>query len=136
MRGSQMRRAAGILVGTIAVGAAVYWAALASNHAQSPESAQESASSVWIALLKGFNGDVYYVGSKGAYAYFRLGDRFWSYYKVPLCLTRLPREFPLGDGQAYVIHPRYGPFPGGKGTAIWIDVLPYATATNCPSPVQ
>jgi hypothetical protein len=45
------------------------------THLRSPQSAAiEDSSTVWISLLKRFNGDVVYVGSDGAYAYFRLGS--------------------------------------------------------------
>jgi hypothetical protein len=131
-----MRRSAGLVLATVALGLAVWLACVAWTRVRSPDSAEESTSAVWIALLKGFSGEVYYVGSKNGYAYFRVGNLFWSYYKVPECLTKLPRTFPLGNGQGYIVQPRTGPFPGGKGSAIWIDVLPYGAATTCPSPAS
>jgi hypothetical protein len=74
------------------------------THLRSPQSvAIEDSSTVWIALLKGFNGDVVYVGSYDSYAYFRLGSFFWSYYKVPACAARLPETFPVGRRSGYVV---------------------------------
>jgi hypothetical protein len=70
----------------------------------SPESvAQNDSYRVWIALLKGFDGDVYYVGSDSANAYFRIGRLFWSYYKVPACAARAPQLFQVGSGKPYVV---------------------------------
>jgi len=63
----------------------------------------EDSSTVWIALLKGFNGDVVYVGSDESYADFRLGSFFWSYYKVPACAARLPERFPVARRSGYVV---------------------------------
>ena len=75
------------------------------THFRSPESvAIEDSSAVWIALLKGFNGDVVYVGSAHSNAYFRLGHFFWSYYKVPACAVHLPETFPVGRQPGYVVH--------------------------------
>jgi hypothetical protein len=36
--------------------------------------AKEDQYALWIAVLKGFNGDVYYVGNQGEFAYFRAGE--------------------------------------------------------------
>jgi len=70
----------------------------------SPESvARDDSYRVWIALLKGFHGDVYYVGNDSASAYFRIGRLFWSYYKVPACAARAPEAFPVGAGKPYVV---------------------------------
>jgi hypothetical protein len=81
------------------VGAYTLW-----NDLRSPEStAQEDSYAVWIALLKGFNGDVVYVGSDERYAYFRLGTVFWSYYKVPACSAQLPEVYSVGGGSPYAV---------------------------------
>jgi len=81
------------------VGAYTAW-----NDLRSPESAaQEDSYAVWIALLKGFNGDVVYVGNDERYAYFRLGTVFWSYSKVPACSAQLPEVFSVGGGSPYAV---------------------------------
>jgi hypothetical protein len=70
----------------------------------SPESvARADSERVWIALLKGFEGDVYYVGSDSTSAYFRDGILFWSYYKVAACAVQLPQVFPIGSDKPYVV---------------------------------
>jgi hypothetical protein len=80
-------------------GAAVGWAL-----ADSPKSAaHEDSYRVWIALLKGFDGDVFYVGSDDTYSYFRLGHVFRSYYKVPTCAAKLPQTLPLEAGKSYAV---------------------------------
>jgi len=69
-----------------------------------PESSAHADSyRVWIALLKGLEGDVYYVGNDEANAYFRLGTIFWSYYKIPACAARPPEAFLIGAGKPYVV---------------------------------
>jgi hypothetical protein len=71
---------------------------------RSPASAaDEDAYAVWIALLKGFSGDVVYVGSDDTFAYFRLGHFFWSYYKVRACAADLPETFRVGGDGRYVV---------------------------------
>jgi hypothetical protein len=91
--------AAILIVIVVIVAAYARW-----THLRSPQSvALEDSSFVWIALLKGFNGDVVYVGSDDSYAYFRLGSLFWSYYKVPACAARLPETFPVGRRSGYVV---------------------------------
>jgi hypothetical protein len=70
----------------------------------SPESvARADSYRVWIALLKGFEGDVYYVGNDSTNAYFRTGRLFWAYFKVPACAARPPESFPVGSGEPYVV---------------------------------
>jgi hypothetical protein len=64
---------------------------------------------VWIALLKGFEGDVYYVGNDQSNAYFRIGRFFWSYFKVPACAARPPEVFSVGAGNPYVVRLHLGP---------------------------
>jgi hypothetical protein len=56
-----------------------------------------------MALLKGFDGDVFYIGSDDKYSYFRLGHVFRSYYKVPTCAAKLPQTLPLDAGQFYAV---------------------------------
>jgi hypothetical protein len=74
---------------------------------RSPElAAQMDPYRVWVALLKGANGSVYYVGSDNAHAYFRIGIIFSSYYKVPACAVLLPETFSVRDGRSYVV--RFG----------------------------
>jgi hypothetical protein len=72
--------------------------------AGSPKSAaHEDSYRVWMALLKGFDGDVFYIGSDDTYSYFRLGHLFRSYYKVPICAAKLPQTLPLDSGQFYAV---------------------------------
>jgi hypothetical protein len=53
--------------------------------------------------LKGFSGDVVYVGNDDTHAYFRIGSIFWSYYKVPACAVSLPETLSVGSGTPYVV---------------------------------
>ena len=77
------------------------------THLRSPESAASPDSyRVWIALLKGFSGDVVYVGSDDTHAYFRLGTIFWSYYKVPACAVHLPEKMSIDSATPYVVRLR------------------------------
>jgi hypothetical protein len=88
-----------ILASLVALGACV-----AGNRAQAIQSSADTDSyRVWIALLKGFEGDVRYVGSDEQYAYFRIGTIFRSYHKLPLCAVQLPETLSLDDGRAYVV---------------------------------
>lgn len=80
-------------------GAPVRWA-----QAESPKSAAIGDSyRVWMALLKGFDGDVFYVGSDDTYSYFRLGHVFRSYYKVPTCAAKLPQTLLVDSGKFYAV---------------------------------
>jgi hypothetical protein len=80
-------------------GAAVGWA-----NAGSPKSAaHEDSYRVWIALLKAFDGDVFYVGSDDTYSYFRLGHLFRSHYEVPTCAAKLPQTLPLEASESYAV---------------------------------
>jgi hypothetical protein len=73
-------------------------------HAGSPKSeAHEDSYRVWIALLKGFDGDVFYIGRDDTYSYFRIGRVFRSYYKVPTCAAKLPQTLPIDSGQFYAV---------------------------------
>jgi hypothetical protein len=77
---------------------------------RSPESTASSDSNgLWIALIKGLNGDVHYVGSDDRSSYFRVGRVFWSYYKVPVCAARLPETFSVGAENPYVVRPHVRP---------------------------
>src|ERR1700733_1183043 len=79
-------------------------AAVGCANADSLKSAAQADSyRVWIALLKGFDGDVFYVGSDDTYSYFRLGHVFRSYYKVPTYAAKLPQTLPLDSGQVYAV---------------------------------
>lgn len=95
----------------------VPFALIACAYPHSPESlanASENSYEVWIALLKGFGGDVIYVGSDDAHAYFRIGRFFGNYYKVPACAVRLPEKFMVGRGKPYVVqlHVEHGEIRG------------------------
>lgn len=72
-------------------------------HQQSPDRAKVDPWTVWVSVLKGFSGAVLYVGTKGPYAYFRIGSVFPTYYKTPACNTKLPRVFDLGAETPYVV---------------------------------
>lgn len=93
-----LRVALGVL--TLAVGLVGAYAGW--TRVRSPKSAaHEDSYIVWVALLKGFSGDVVYVGSDDTHAYFRLGSVFWSYYKVPACAAHLPETFSVDRGSFY-----------------------------------
>ena len=65
--------------------------------------AKENPSGLWMAALKPFAGDVYYVGSEGDFSYFRVGQVFCDRYKAQTAKIKLPRTFPLGKGKPYVV---------------------------------
>lgn len=93
-----------LLIGAILVSVGPF--ALVACYPHSPDSlvnASEDSYAVWIALLKGFAGDVIYVGSDDAHAYFRIGRFLGHYYKVPACAVRLPESFTVGHGKPYVV---------------------------------
>jgi hypothetical protein len=100
-----------VLTGIIVVLAAcISW-----TRVRSPEAAAaEDSYAVWMALLKGFNGDMRYIGSSDTHAYFRNGKLFWSYYKVPACLAKLLRTFPVGR-DSYVVALENVPSYGSPG---------------------
>jgi hypothetical protein len=56
-----------------------------------------------MAALKGFEGPVHYVGSEGEFSYFRAGTVFWTRYKAQTSKLRLPRTFPLGKDEPYLV---------------------------------
>ena len=90
--------AGGLALVLLIVAACATW-----SRFQSPARATLDPWAVWIAVLKRFSGDVYYVGSSEPYAYFRIGDWFWSYYKTPICNAALPRTFALGAEAPYKV---------------------------------
>lgn len=65
--------------------------------------APEDPQALWMAALKGFEGSVYYVGSDGDDSYFRAGKVFYSRYKAQTSKIRLPRTFPFGKGDPYLV---------------------------------
>jgi hypothetical protein len=58
---------------------------------------------LWMAALKGFEGPVYYVGTDGDYSYFRAGKIFYTRYKAQTSKLGLPRIFPFGKREAYLV---------------------------------
>jgi hypothetical protein len=92
-----------IALSVVAFGFAVFLGCVVWFQLQTPESAKADPWMVWISVLKGFGGDVYYVGSKGPYAYFRIGSVFPSYYKTPACNATLPHTFDVGAGKPYIV---------------------------------
>ena len=94
-----------VLSGALALAVLGMGASYLSNNSRSVRSmanAGGDTQAVWVALLKGFNGDVTYVGSDDAHAYFRIGDSP-AYYKVPTCAVRLPETFPVGRSTPYAV---------------------------------
>jgi hypothetical protein len=110
----------------VAAGAA--WAGW--TRIRSPVSwAREDSYDVWIALLKGFEGDVYYVGSDERYLYFRIGRVFWTYYKLPLCAAQVPEAIAVDRGEPYVVRLRVSSnntIAGGGSCAGGVDFQPGA----------
>jgi hypothetical protein len=103
----------------------VLLAAAACTHLRSPESsASDESYPVWIALIKGFHGEVRYVGSDESHAYFRVGRVFWSYYRLPACAAQLPEVLSVRDGRSYVVRLHVGPDNH-------IDI-----EKNCPGPAD
>ena len=64
-----------------------------------------------MAALKPIGGCAYYVGSEGDFSYFRVGHVFCDRYKARTAKLKLPRTFPFGKGDSYVVTedmvPRY-----------------------------
>ncbi len=92
----------------IAINLLILAAAVVASPAWTRDGSLESEASadsyrVWIALLKGLEGEVRYVGSDETYAYFRTGWIFRSYYKVPSCAAHLPTIFSVGDEEPYIV---------------------------------
>jgi hypothetical protein len=97
----RFRKGALAALAILAVAVAAY---VAFTRFASPESvARADSYRVWIALLKGLEGDVYYVGNDSTHAYFRIGRVFWSYFKVPACAARPPQAFSVGSAKPYVV---------------------------------
>src|SRR5258708_23774524 len=97
------------LAALIVLVACVLW-----TRRRSPEVvAIEDSNHVWISLLKGFEGDVVYLGDKDDKSYFRMGNLFWSYYKLPACRMVLLRAFALGSEVPHVVTLKN--MPGGSG---------------------
>lgn len=65
--------------------------------------ASDDVNTLWYSVLKPFDGDVYYVGSDGDYSYFRQGHVFYSRYKAHTSKLKLPRTFPFGQGEPYIV---------------------------------
>ena len=65
--------------------------------------APEDHYKLWMAVLKPFAGSVYYVGSDGDYSYFRAGKLLPERYKARTSELRLPRTFPFGKAEPYVV---------------------------------
>jgi hypothetical protein len=109
-----MRRLSRVLICVAIAALIVLIACVSWTRTRSPEVvAVEDSSHVWISLLKGFEGEVVYLGDKGDKSYFRMGNLFWSYYKLPACRMVLLRKFALGNGEPYVVTLKN--MPGGGG---------------------
>jgi len=65
--------------------------------------AKERPAELWMAALKHQEGPVYYVGSEGEFSYFRAGTVIWTRYKAQTSKIHLPRTFPLGKGEPYLV---------------------------------
>lgn len=66
--------------------------------------APEDRYRLWMAVLKGFQGPVRYVGSIDDYSYFRTGDLFCARYKAPTARLYLPSTFALGEREPYIVN--------------------------------
>src|SRR5437867_3199515 len=67
------------------------------------QKAKERPCDLWMAALKGFEGPVYYIGSDEDFSYFRAGRIFYTRYKARTSKIRLPRTFPFGKGEPYLV---------------------------------
>ena len=65
--------------------------------------APEDHYKLWMGVLKPFVGQVYYVGSDGDFSYFRAGKLLTERYKVRTSELKLPRTFPFGKGEPYIV---------------------------------
>lgn len=65
--------------------------------------AKERPYDLWMAALKHQEGPVYYVGSEGEFSYFRAGTVIWTRYKAQTSRIHLPRTFPFGKGEPYLV---------------------------------
>jgi hypothetical protein len=99
-----MIRARRVALFVLASAAAVVVSYACWTRVRSPAPAADANSyAVWIALLKGWEGDVTYVGSDATDAYFRVGKIFWSYYKVSSCAVRVPTTLSIHGNEGYVV---------------------------------
>jgi hypothetical protein len=78
--------------------------------------ARERPYDLSMAVLKGFEGPVYYVGSEGDFSYFRAGEIFHTKYKVRTDTIRLPFEFSPGHGKPYLATMSMVPYPPQPST--------------------
>ena len=109
-----MRRLALVLLYFTVAALIALIAEVAWTRTRSPEVvAVEDSNHIWISLLKGLEGDVVYLGDKEDKSYFRMGNLFWSYYKLPACRMVLLRKFALESGERYVVTLKN--MPGGGG---------------------
>jgi len=65
--------------------------------------APDNQTGLWMAALKHFEGPVYYVGGDGDFSYFRAGMVFYTRYKAQTSKLTLPRTFPFGKGEPYLV---------------------------------
>jgi hypothetical protein len=94
-----MKRLVGLLVMLACAVTLVSCRSLAYIHRASEDHYQ-----LWMAVLKPFDGPVYYVGSDGDFSYFRSGMVFYSRYKTRTSELRLPRTFPFGKEKPYAVN--------------------------------
>ena len=98
MRKRFVMRWVGLLVVVVCAIALVSCRSLAYVHRASEDHYQ-----LWMAVLKPFDGSVYYVGSDGDFSYFRSDTVFYSRYKTRTSELRLPSTFPFGKGEPYAV---------------------------------
>ena len=98
MRRPIIVRLVGLLVVAVLAAAMLGCRSLAYVH-RAPEDHQQ----LWMGVLKPFGGPVYYVGSDGDYSYFRGHGLFCDRYKARTSELHLPRTFPFGKQQAYIV---------------------------------
>jgi hypothetical protein len=99
-----MRRSRHVALLVLASAAALVVSYAGWTRIRSPAAAADANSyAVWIALLKGWEGDVTYLGSDETDSYFRIGRIFWSYYKVSSCAVRVPKMLSIHDDESYVV---------------------------------
>jgi hypothetical protein len=99
-----MKRSRRIALFALVSTAAVVVSCAGWTRIRSPAPAADANSyAVWIALLKGWEGDVTYLGSDETDAYFRIGRIFWSYYKVYSCAVRVPKVLSIHGNESYIV---------------------------------
>jgi hypothetical protein len=114
---NRVHRALGFsLVPTIIVICACMSSCTSPRSLEALAGAKDDPWTLWVALLKGFSGEVIYVGSSDTHAYFRIGRFFGDYYKTPACSALLPQIFAVGRGTPYVVrlHVENGYIAGGS----------------------